>query len=318
MNGHLYSTFKVACIALGLLADDNEWHQCLEEAGLMATGHQLRILFVTILTDNIPTNPRHLWNSHKDKLCDNLLRTLRNRQIREYPLQEDAWDYGLFLIDRLLSQFNKSLKDWPDIPQVEQEWADAVQNTLIARERDYDPHQEAQLAEERLAILNQDQRSAFDLIHQAVQSHSGQCFFLHGPGGTGKTFVYNTLCHYLRGQGKVVVCVASSGIAALLLKGGRTAHFTFKIPIDIHESSFCSIRKNSDLADLIRQTDLIIWDEAPMQHRHIHDAVSRTFKDICNSEAAFGGTSVVYGGDFQQILPVIEKGSRPEIVGACL
>ena len=127
------------------------------------------------------------------------------------------------------------------MPQVEQEWADAVQNTLIARERDYDLHQEAQLAEERLALLNQDQRSAFDLIDQAVQMRSGQSFFLHGAGGTGKTFVYNTLCHHLRSQGKVVVCVASSGIAALLLKGGHTAHSTFKIPIDIHETSTCGI-----------------------------------------------------------------------------
>jgi hypothetical protein len=31
-------TFKDACIAMGLLADDNEWHQALEEAGLWASG----------------------------------------------------------------------------------------------------------------------------------------------------------------------------------------------------------------------------------------------------------------------------------------
>ena len=318
VDGHLKSTFKEACIALGLLADDNEWNQCLEEAGLMATGHQLRILFINILIDGIPANPRHLWDMHKHRLCDDLFRTLQRRQIREYPVQEDVWDYGLFLIDRLLSQFNKSLRNWPDMPQVEQEWADAVQNALIARERDYDIDHEAQLGEERLALLNQDQRSAFDLVNQAVQSGSGQSFFLHGAGGTGKTFLYNTLCHYLRGQGKVVVCVASSGIAALLLKGGRTAHSTFKIPIDIHETSTCGIRKNSELADLIRHTNLIIWDEAPMQHRYIHNAVSRTFQDIRNSDAVFGGVSVVYGGDFQQILSIIKKRSRPEIVAACL
>jgi hypothetical protein len=44
---------------LSLLADDNEWHQCLEEAGLMATGHQLRALFVAILIDGNPANPKH-------------------------------------------------------------------------------------------------------------------------------------------------------------------------------------------------------------------------------------------------------------------
>ena len=79
-----------------------------------------------------------------------------------------------------------------------------------------------------------------------------------GLGGTGKTYVYNTLCYSLCGQGKIVLCVASSGIASLLLIGGRTAHSTFEIPIEIHEGSTCSIGKNSDLAKL---TDLVIWDK---------------------------------------------------------
>src|SRR6266542_3557172 len=297
VNNQLKPTFKEACIALGLLADDNEWHQCLGEAGLMATGHQLRVLFVTILIDCSPTHPRQLWNNHKHSLCDDLRRTLQRRHIRENPSNEDVWDYGLFLISTLLSQLNKSLIFWPDMPQVQQEWAAAVQNPLIACEQDYDKEQQTQLAEQRIPLLNHDQRSAFDLIMQAVEAKSGQCFFLHGPGGTGKTFVYNTLCPSLRAKVKIVICVASSGIASLLLKGGRTVHSTFKVPLDIHESSSCNIRKNSDLAELIRCADLIIWDEAPIQHCHIHEAVNRAFQDI---------------------LPVIEKGSRGEIVGACI
>ena len=72
---------------------------------------------------------------------------------------------------------------------------------------------------------------------KAVEEKSGQTFFLHGFGGTGKTYVYNTLCHALCGQRKIVLCVASSGIASLLLISGRTAHSTFKIPIEIHEGS---------------------------------------------------------------------------------
>ena len=48
-NGVTYPTFRQACLACGLLADDNEWHQCLTEAAMMATGYQLRMLFATIL-----------------------------------------------------------------------------------------------------------------------------------------------------------------------------------------------------------------------------------------------------------------------------
>src|SRR6266571_591226 len=169
------------------------------------------------------------------------------------------------------------------MPQVQQEWAAAVQNPLIACEQDYDTEQQTQLAEQRIPLLNHNQRSAFDLIMQAIEAKSGQCFFLHGPDGTGKTFVYNTLCPSLHSKVKIVICVASSGIASLLLKGGCTIHSTFKVLLDIHESSSCNIRKNSDLAELICCTDLIIWDKAPMQHHNIHKTVNRAFQDICDS-----------------------------------
>ena len=53
-------------------------------------------------------------------------------------------------------------------------------------------------------------------------------FFIDGPGGTGKTFVYNTLLSYVRSKGDITFAVASSRIAALLLNGGRTAHSRLK------------------------------------------------------------------------------------------
>lgn len=64
-------------------------------------------------------------------------------------------------------------------------------------------------------------------------------FFVDGPGGTGKTFLYSLLLAYVRAQGKVALSVASSGIAALLMEGGRTAHSRFKIPVPANETSTC-------------------------------------------------------------------------------
>ena len=105
--------------------------------------------------------------------------------------------------------------------------------------------------------------------------------------------------------------VAPSGIAALLLKGGHTAHSCFRIPIPCYESSICSIIKNSEQADLIHMTNLVIWDEAPMQHRHVIETVDHTFRDLCNSpDAPFGRITFVFGGDFKQILLVIISRSR--------
>jgi hypothetical protein len=71
----------------------------------------------------------------------------------------------------------------------------------------------------------------------AVTNKEGKLFFVYGSGGTGKTFVWTTLLSRLQRQGKIMLIVASSGIASLLLLGGRIAHSKFKIPIDLHDES---------------------------------------------------------------------------------
>ena len=72
-------------------------------------------------------------------------------------------------------------------------------------------------------------------------------FFLYGYGGTGKTFIWRSLSAGLRSKGEIVLTVVSSGNAALLLPGGRTAHSRFGIPINVDESSTCNIRAGINL-----------------------------------------------------------------------
>jgi ATP-dependent DNA helicase PIF1 len=158
---------------------------------------------------------------------------------------------------------------------------------------------------------------------QSVENQNGGVFFLSGYGGTGKTFMWNTLSAALRSKRKIVLTAASSGIASLLLPGGRTAHSKFKFPIPIIESSICTIDKGSDLAELLKLTQLIIWDEAPMAHKFCFEALDKSLKDIMSNDnipstQIFGGKVIVFGGDFRQILPVIPRGSRSDIVHATL
>ena len=69
----------------------------------------------------------------------------------------------------------------------------------------------------------------------------------------------------------------------------------------------------------MQQTSLIIWDETPMSHRWVIETVDRTLRDICDQKnMSFGGKLIVFGGDFRQILPVVTKGSRADIVVASL
>ncbi len=46
---------------MGLLVEDNEWHQALEEVDLWASGQQLRDMFVSMLLFCEAPNPRQLW-----------------------------------------------------------------------------------------------------------------------------------------------------------------------------------------------------------------------------------------------------------------
>ena len=147
-------------------------------------------------------------------------------------------------------------------------------------------------------------------------------FFLYGFGGTGKTFIWRTLASSLRAENQIVIIVASSGIASLLLLGGRTAHSRFKIPVPIFEDSTCNIHQGTELAELLNQTSLIIWDEAPMAHKFCFEALDQSLRDIITdkskSNQIFGGKVIVFGGDFWQILSVIPRGTRSDIVNATI
>ena len=111
---------------------------------------------------------------------------------------------------------------------------------------------------------------------------------------------------YFRSKGLIVLPMASSGIAAILLTLGKIAHSIFKIPIDAGETSTCSISKQSELSQLIREVSLIIWDEAPMTHRYTLQAFECSLRDICNRNLAFGGKMIileVISRTYFQLLP---------------
>src|ERR1043165_8290251 len=65
-------------------------------------------------------------------------------------------------------------------------------------------------------------------------------------------------------------------------------------------------------------TKLFVWDEAPMMHKFVYEAVDRTFRDITQVNRPFGGKVFVFGGDFWQILPVVPHALRADIVSASL
>eukprot|EP00959_Pyramimonas_sp_CCMP1952_P226525 4736585-Pyramimonas_sp.AAC.1 len=83
--------------------------------------------------------------------------------------------------------------------------------------------------------LNGDQQPIFDFVQAKVDGtaspETANVVYIDGPAGTGKTHVYRKILHYVRMTGRIALAVAMSGIAALLLPGGRTAHSRFRLPV---------------------------------------------------------------------------------------
>jgi PIF1-like helicase len=300
-----------------LLEDNKEWIDCFIEAVLFSSGKTLRMLFTTELLYGNITDLFSLWKRFRQNICDDLLYYLQQQQILIDHLEDPYYDYGLFLIYNVLADHEKTLTDFR-LPPYQHDWSCTIGNPLIATGLNYNITEEWNLYTKQYMQLNTDQTNCFNTIITSIaESPKTSHFFLQGPAGTGKTFLYKTICHYYRSLGKIVLYVASSGIAALLLLGGWTSHSRFKIPLEVHESATCAISKTSNLADLLWRTSLIIWDKVPMQHKYCFEAVHHILADICSDSLhSFGGIPTILGDDFAQILPVVRLGSREATVNA--
>ncbi|XP_074337035.1 uncharacterized protein LOC141674212 [Apium graveolens] len=339
VNGVIHSSFREACKEYGLLDDDKEWHKVLSQACTSGLPPQIRQLFIHIIVNCKVTNLKSLWLSHWRSMVEDILLkrrhvsrnsklTLNDTQLQFYAL---AYKFlkkfnvcSIGEIDDLLRSIGKSLKKYDQLLQPPSSYLNNGANNLIVEETSYDFSEMDSEHHKLLCDCTEEQRKVYDAILKSTESGVGGLFFVYGSRGCGKTFLWRTLICKLRSQGKIVLPVTSSGIAATLMSGGRTAHSRFKIPIVLDEFSTCNISHNSDIAQLIKQTNLIIWDEAPMQHRYAFKCLDRSLKDIMKSidparyKMPFRGITVVLGGDFRQILPVIIYGDRANVVAACI
>ncbi|XP_028766672.1 uncharacterized protein LOC114724484 [Neltuma alba] len=320
VNDVLYPTFREACFALGLLDDDKEFICAIKEAAIWATGTSLRKMFVSMLLSGCLSRPDLVWQGTSKVLSEDLLYIPHGHPniSRQLVTLDQKEQVALRDIEKLLQANGKSLLDFPSLPLPLDTPTIDVSNHLILQELNYNKEDLQHEATRLVNALNDEQRKIFDKVMSSIAESSGCFFFVYGYGGTGKTFLWNALTSSLRAKGEIVITVASSGIAATLLPGGRTAHSRFAIPIQVNEFSVCAIKQNSPLANLIQSAKLIIWDEAPMIQRYCIEAVDRSFKDIMHSNKPFGGKCMLMGGDFRQILPVIPKGTRAVVVNASI
>ena len=278
--GEERATFWEAAVAAGLMEDDWEHHKCLRTNQLSPSS--LRSVFLIIVTKCQPRDPMDLLNAFFGELTIDFAGNNQQKLASLY----------CYIMDNVDSPLDALGLDSPPDMHV-----NVVGNTAFLESFVSNPpvsHVEA--------ALNVDQQCVHDAVLQDVVGEGGTIFVLTAPAGTGKTFVINQILATASRRNLRVVSCASSGLAASLLGHARTAHALFKIPVHVDEMSFC--RPTAQYKAWLRSIDCFIWDEISMAHKWALDAVERMLRDIHEKDSPFGGKTVLFAGDMQQLLPV--------------
>jgi len=324
-NNVCYNGFKDACIARGLIETDQEWLFCMREAAEVQTYiPKLRQLFATILYNNIPQKPLELWDACKQSLSEDFRRKRQSMEQSDTADVETDYQHALHHINDILIKLSggeKSLKDFylpiPTIPR------ENIQESIFIDFSTVNVEIQKSIYNDNYKRMNHEQKLLFLAIIQAILfvvdgAETADNIFIDAPGGTGKTFVLNTVIAYLLAWKIHFISCAYSGIAATLLTEGKTSHAAFKLPLETTPPVSCRVRSSTIHGRFIEAARVIIIDEAPMMHKEQLEAIDR----LCNELAGylpigsghyFGNKLTVISGDFRQTLPIVPKESSAGI-----
>ena len=170
------------------------------------------------------------------------------------PLNNDVINTALHDIERYLQIHGKHLSDYDGLPQLQNEQGGS---TLIHQFTTFSTSDEAEKASTNIEMMNAEQRAVYDEIIVATtnpDTAQHTAFFIDGPGGTGKTFTYNTMAAALRSQSKIVIPVATSGIAAEMLDVARTPHIVpSKFPSLFRKIRLATLNETHPLPNLFKK-----------------------------------------------------------------
>ena len=300
VDGVLYDSYKKAAEVRHLIMDDSQWRESMHEADVFQMPCQLRSMFAFICAFNQLKDPLLLYEDFKESMTEDY---------RQKWSEEIAESLALTDIESILKTQKVTLSQL-GLPNPVLALTDSDEVVNLGNERK---------AQELVDTLNEEQRYFLDQVVQAIYDDDGwKCFFLDGPGGSGKTYLYNTLMYFLRSKGKSVLGCATTGIAADLLSGGRTMHSLFGLPLKMLENSTSSMRIPSKESEDIKNASLLIIDETSSMHKNALKIIDLLLREIMQIDKPFGGKVIICGGDFRQTANIIHGGKTIDIIEASI
>ncbi|XP_078436423.1 uncharacterized protein LOC144707157 [Wolffia australiana] len=320
VDGVVCDTYQKAVQERGLLHSDAEFDNDLTLVACIASPRQVRELFAMMLHYCDISQPDVLLEKYLDAMSEDI-------RFANYASQltNPIWLENLSALESIIYHNGSSFATFPGLSQgvklqlTETECGPSQGNNILC----------AILAAEHLqGMLNLEQRQLYDAVFEAIEStecaKEAKVFFVDGPRGYGKTFLYSAILAQIKASRLNSITTATSGIVTLLLEGGQMLHSTFKIPILVTHISTCAISPDSKIDRQIQSASMIIVDEALIMHRHVYKTLDRSIRDVMkNIDASlenvlFGGKVIVMGGDLRQMLLVIPIGSRSMIFSSSL
>ena len=102
-----------------------------------------------------------------------------------------------------------------------------------------------------------------------------------------------------------ITAVAQTGLAAILLKGGKIVHTTFEFPLDIEEKTTSCVKPNSESGRKLKDIRILILDEITMASKTAFQAVDTFLKNLLDNDEPFGVIVIILAGNFRQSLLII-------------
>ncbi|XP_064215709.1 uncharacterized protein LOC107398926 [Tribolium castaneum] len=333
VNGQRMDSFEAACRELRLLDDCNTYDAAMNEIALTKPPFYVRELFAMTIFSMIS-------ESGDMTFVPNMYQKYRNYMLQDFQRhhtdsEDVAEQKALYHIQKFLQRTNlpniPSMQDLglPEVTLQDDDLLRTVPLTFYDLMQTVPPHRtganENDDINEAVARLNHDQLVAYNAIIAALQDNlqTGRAernvFYVDGPGGTGKTYLYNVIQRVVRERlHQTYIAMAWTGMAATLLKEGKTVHKSFRLPLLLTETTVGGFAEETTDSNFVKNTALIIWDEASMAPRKAVLAIDRYLRRLMNIDREFGGKIVVFGGDFRQLLPVVPRAHAGEILNECV
>ena len=184
VNDEIHNTFVATCVALGLINDDDEWQRAVNKVEIWMMPRQLRRMFIRILIHCQPFHPENLWKKFKDAMLQDFLRHMETPQTHRKAYIQ---------VGTMLLSEGSCLNKFPGMQQITE--IETMNDDMLSRDR-------RERGELQYRSLNTQQKEIVAIVLNAVmhdnEHNNHNRFYIDGPGGSGKTFIYTTLCHILK------------------------------------------------------------------------------------------------------------------------